>query len=108
MRFHLLVRPATPAETSEALERSPGAGPLAERGWRPVWVEATSSTEDDPQLERDAHVVWWDPADTAEAFVDEQARQLLADHVERSGDLAGVMDPEDVPEANREIESHIE
>lgn len=97
MLFELDARPATDAETTEALERSPGARPLVDRGWTPVWVEARTSTEEHQDLELDRGVVWREPGAPLQAFLDEQVEQHLAAHLERSGDIVDAFEVADVP-----------
>lgn len=97
MRFELSARPATASETTEALERSPGARPLLDRGWTAVWVEARTSTDEHQDLELDRGVVWREPGTTLQAFLDEQVEQHLQAHLERSGDLVDALDVGDVP-----------
>jgi putative acetyltransferase len=99
VRVRALLRPATPAEVTEGLERNPGSGRLVEQGWIPAWFELDVDV-DGSRAEHRFSLVWRDPATSAGDLAEEELRHGLEDALASLRDFEGVdIEPDELPAA---------
>src|SRR3954452_22175112 len=100
-----LLRDPTPTEVSEGLERNPGSGRLAERGWRPLWFEMRIAVGDDRDYEFVHSLVWAEPGRDAEDVAREELEHALEEALRNLRDMEGEdVWPEDVVERRVRVE----
>jgi hypothetical protein len=90
IRVRALLRSATDAELTEALERNPGSARLHEAGYEPVWFELDVEVEDEGASDRQFGVVWTEPGLAREEVAREELEQALEATLEGLRDFEGI------------------
>ena len=90
LRVRALLRPATVAEVTEALERNPGSSRLRERGWAPAWFQLDVDVDGDEMGDRHFGVVWGEPGMSAEELAREELEQALEAALRNLSDFEGI------------------
>jgi hypothetical protein len=92
-----LLRDPTPQEVSEGLERNPGSGRLAERGWRPLWFEVRIAVGDRDDVDHIHSLVWAQAGRDLDDVAAEELEHTLDEALRNLRDLEGHdVWPEDV------------
>ncbi|MCW2983807.1 MAG: hypothetical protein JWR63_1377 [Conexibacter sp.] len=100
-----LLRDPTPAEVTEGLERNPGSGRLAERGWQPLWFEVRIAIGADHDHDFVHSLVWREPGRAAREVAEEELGHTLDEALRNLRDLEGHdVWPEDVVEPRLRVE----
>jgi hypothetical protein len=90
LRVRALLRPATGAEVTEALERNPGSARLRDQGWMPAWFQLDVDVDGEEMGDRHFGVVWGEPGMSHEALAEEELEQALEDALRNLRDFEGI------------------
>ena len=90
LRVRALLRSATDAEITEALERNPGSARLREAGYEPAWFELDVEVEDDEASDRQFGVVWAEPGQKREELAREELELALEATLQGLRDFEGI------------------
>jgi hypothetical protein len=100
-----LLRDATTAEVTEGLERNPGSGRLADRGWQPLWFEVRIAVGDRHDHEFIHSLVWREPGRPAREVAEEELGHTLDEALRNLRDLESYdVWPEDVAEPRLRVD----
>jgi hypothetical protein len=99
LRVRALLRPATDAEVTEALERNPGSARLRAAGYEPAWFELDVEVEDEQASDRQFGVVWARPGTSAEELAGEELEQALEATLQGLRDFEGIeVERDEIPD----------
>jgi hypothetical protein len=90
IRVRALLRTATTAEVTEALERNPGSARLRDQGWLPAWFQLDVDVDGDEMGDRHFGVVWGEPDQPRDELAREELEQALEDALRNLRDFEGV------------------
>jgi hypothetical protein len=99
IRVRALLRTATDAEITEALERNPGSSRLRAAGYQPAWFQLDVDVDDDEAGDRQFGVIWAEPGMTRDALAREELELALEAALQGLRDFEGVdVEREDIPD----------
>jgi hypothetical protein len=90
VRVRALLRPATDAEITEALERNPGSARLHTVGFTPAWFQLDVDVDGEEAGDRQFGVVWAEPGTTREELAREELEQALDAALQGLRDFEGI------------------
>lgn len=102
-----LLRDPSEAEVTEGLERNPGSGRLADRGWQPLWFEVRITIGDDAGHDHEFihSLIWREPGRDAREVAEEELGHALEEALRNLRDIEGHdVWPEDVREPSLRVE----
>lgn len=100
-----LVRDALESEVTEGLERNPGSGRLAERGWQPLWFEVRVAVGTEHDHDFIHSLIWREPGRDAREVAEEELESTLDEALRNLRDLEGYdVWPEDVVRTDLRVE----
>ena len=99
LRVRALLRSATDAEITEALERNPGSARLREAGYEPAWFELDVEVEDEGATDSQFGVVWAEPGLSREALANDELEQALEATLQGLRDFEGIeVERDEIPD----------
>ena len=99
LRVRALLRTATDAEITEALERNPGSARLRTAGYEPAWFELDVEVEDEGATDSQFGVVWAEPGLSREALANDELEQALEATLQGLRDFEGIeVERDEIPD----------